>query len=560
MSEHADVIVIGLGWAGSVIATELALAGRKVIALERGANFEPGADGLGGAVDRREFLARHTVPVDRETFTVRHHESLPSLPMRTMGVFLAGEGVGGAGVLWGGNSPRLSEGAFRARTLARGELAGELDNGRSLLQDWPFDFHDLEADYASFERAIGVAGHAGNIGGTLTGEGNALEGARSEPYPVRAPDLERRSQLVADAARSIGLHPYPYPSADLTTSYTNQYGITRGPSVAGGRQVATPLNSLLPAALASGNLTVRSDSRVVRLVRGGARITSVVYVDGTGEHELSGDAVVLSAWGLNNVRLLLLSGIGEPYDPVTGTGVVGRNYGNHFRTGVTAFFDDYSTAEDATGPTSGLALSDFDPHGWQQGDPYLGGALLAHYGRRFSSGHRAAAPDDQPGWGADWVRGLHRYADNAASVYVQGEVVPQRDRYLDLDPVYRDRSGDPLLRINFNWGENERRMTADIGQRVTDVFKTVGATHINAPLALPDYYDTIEYQNSHATGGAIAGIDPQTSVVDSELRSWETENLWVVGASAFPNAGAANPTVTVGALAYRAARSIGEST
>jgi gluconate 2-dehydrogenase alpha chain len=368
--------------------------------------------------------------------------------------------------------------------------------------------------------------------------------------------LDPRAQIISTAAESIGLNPYRYPSADIGETYTNPYGLTRGPGASTARQVATPLNSLLPAALATGNLTIRPQARVRRLIHQDGKITSVRYVDDAGEHDLAAGAFVLSAWALNNVRLLLLSGIGRPYDPVTGSGSVGGNYGNHFRSGVTAFFDDGPSNSSQSYDNFALALSDFDPHAWQQGPGYVGGALLANYGRRFSAGYAASAPDSVPRWGPEWVRALHRHQDTAASIYVQGEVVPQRDRYLDLDPVYRDAWGDPLLRINFNWGQNERHLALDIGARITDVFKVAGASHVNAPLLPPEYYDTIEYQNSHATGGAIAGDDPGVSTVDHELRSWDARNLWVVGSSAFPNPGAANPTVTVGALAYRAAKSI----
>lgn len=554
----ADVVIVGLGWAGSVIATELARAGHQVTVLERGTDLDTSDNRQNIAAERAVFYRDRVQRARRETFTLRHDSGYEAQPLRSLGAFLVGEGVGGGGVLWGGNSPRLSEGAFSARSLLDDRAAAFAEQSGSLLTDWPFSFAELEPDLQRFEDLIGVAGTAGVVAGRATGAGNPLEGARSGDYPLAPEKLDRASTLIADAARDLGLHPYDYPTANLHQTYTNPLGITRGPQDSAPGHIASPQTTVLPAGLATGNLTVVTGAHVRRLVTRGGKAASAIYVDATGEHEIRAERFVLSAWALNNTRLMLLSGIGTPYDPRTGEGVIGRNHGNHFRGGATGFFAEGVLDDDASF-SAGIAISDFDPHGWRGGDPYVGGALVAAFGPRLRFELGSATPDHLPSWGPQWAAALHEHRSRAVSIYVQGEVVPQRDRHLDLDPRYTDAWGDPLLRLTYDIGENERRMARDLGTRAVELLREAGAEHVNAPELLDGHYDTVPYQNSHATGGVVAGLDPATSAVDPTLASWDAPNLWVVGSSAFPNAGAANPTVTVGALALRAARTIQES-
>jgi gluconate 2-dehydrogenase alpha chain len=555
-----DVVVIGAGWAGSVVATELALAGHRVTILERGEHLDPQDDRQNLPSERHAYCRARSQRADRETYTLRHDSRYQALPLRSLGAFLVGEGVGGGGVLWGGNSPRLSEGAFKARSLLDDRALGFAEEIGSQLADWPFSFAEIERDMQQFEELIGVAGSAGIIGGTRTGTGNPLEGSRSGEYPVTPEKLDDATLLVAKAAADLGMQPYDYPTANLHHPYTNAHGVTRGPSAVAAGQIASPQNTVLPTGLATGNLSIVIGANVRRLIVRGGRVVAVRYIDGDGEHELAAERFVLAAWALNNTRLMLLSGIGAPYDPRTGTGVIGRNHSNHFRGGTTGFFPAGVLEERSDSPSAGIAISDFDPHAWRTGDPYVGGALLAAFGPRLHFELGSATPDNAPSWGPDWVRSLHANRGRAVSIYVQGEVSPQRDRYLDLDPRYTDAWGDPLLRLNYDTGENERRMARDLGGRAVDLLREAGAQHVNAPETLQGHYDTVPYQNSHATGGVVAGDDPATSGVDPNLASWDAPNLWVVGSSAFPNAGAANPTITVGALALRVARAIHDDT
>ncbi|WLP88442.1 GMC family oxidoreductase [Gordonia sp. NB41Y] len=550
----ADVVVIGLGWAGAVVATELARAGMSVLALERGAVLPSEDNRQSTAVGRAELMNERIQRADLETFTLRHNDGYAAQPLRSLGAFLVGDGVGGGGVLWGGMSPRLAEGALSMRSDLPLELAEWASQVGAQFDDWPMAFDELEPDMARFEELIGVSGKAGVIGGVPSSGGNPREGSRSGEYPVVAGHPDAVSQLIAGSARAQGIEAYPIPSAQISVAHTNSYGITRAPWGGSDVHIASPQTTVLPAGLATGNLQVVPHTRVRRLERRSGRVVRAVVDGPDGTYEVRAGAFVLATWSLNNVRTLLLSGIGTPYDPASGGGVVGRNHANHVGARVTGYFPADLVPEKS--PFPGIALAEFDPWAWGGGEPFIGGAFVTLMGARYQALNSGQTPPHTGRWGAEWARALRTFRHRVVTLNILGEVVPTRGRYLDLDPRYRDRWGDPLLRLTYDYGENERRLVREVSGRVGEILRAAGAVDVDAAGELTPHYDTVPYQNSHATGGAIMGQDPRTSVVDPHLACWEARNLWVVGSSAFPNAGAANPTVTVGALALRASRAI----
>jgi len=124
-----------------------------------------------------------------------------------------------------------------------------------------------------------------------------------------------------------------------------------------------------------------------------------------------------------------------------------------------------------------------------------------------------------------------------------------RDAYLDLDPTYRDMYGNPLLRLTFDYHDNEHRMSDFLTERATDVAKHMRTQSIHAKKR-EGHYSIVPYQTTHNTGGAVMGTDPRTSVVNKYLQSWDVPNVFVTGATAFPQNAGYNPTGTVGALTY----------
>jgi gluconate 2-dehydrogenase alpha chain len=130
-----------------------------------------------------------------------------------------------------------------------------------------------------------------------------------------------------------------------------------------------------------------------------------------------------------------------------------------------------------------------------------------------------------------------------------------RGNHLDLDPTYRDFLGRPLMRMTFDYTDNEHKMSDYLTDRATDIAKAMKGREIN-PKKRAGNYSIVPYQTTHNTGGTVMGTDPKTSVVNRYLQSWDVSNLFVMGAGAFPQNAGYNPTGTVGALTYWAADAI----
>jgi gluconate 2-dehydrogenase alpha chain len=133
--------------------------------------------------------------------------------------------------------------------------------------------------------------------------------------------------------------------------------------------------------------------------------------------------------------------------------------------------------------------------------------------------------------------------------------MPVQHNYMDLDPSYKDAYGLPLLRLTYDFTEQDKNLYNYIGKITDKIMKEMGPAKINDRQQL-EHYDIVPYQTTHNTGGVIMGAEPETSAVNNYLQMWDAENVFVIGASAFPHNGGYNPTGTVGALAYRAAEGI----
>jgi gluconate 2-dehydrogenase alpha chain len=130
-----------------------------------------------------------------------------------------------------------------------------------------------------------------------------------------------------------------------------------------------------------------------------------------------------------------------------------------------------------------------------------------------------------------------------------------RTNYLSLDPTYNDRLGRPLLRVTFDFPENDLKMAAFVTDKVGEIANAMNPREM-VKKPTKGHWNGTPYQSSHVVGGFVMGADPKTSSVNKYLQSWDVSNLFVVGASAFPQNPGYNPTATVGALAFKAADAI----
>ncbi len=566
-----DVVIVGFGWTGAIFAKELSDAGLSVVALERGRARDTDPDFLPGRIhDELAFAVRHRIMQDvaRETMTFRNSPREMALPMRQLGSFLPGEGVGGAGVHWNGQTWRFLPADFRLRSHNIERYGAEAVPEDMTIQDWPVTYEELEPHYDQFERVCVTSGKAGNLKGVLQPGGNPFEGPRSREYPNPPQKVSQSMALFGQAASEVGFHPFPQPSSNASQARTNAYGISMGACTYCGfcerfgcevNAKASPQASVIPALSSQAKFELRTQAQVLRVNLDSTqkRATGITYADALGrEFEQPAEMVVLAAYGLNNVHLLLVSGIGAPYDPATGNGVVGRNYAYQVTSSVTMFFPDQLFNPFMASGALATCIDDFNGDNFDHGGLGFisGGYILGgHSGGRPIQYH--PVPEGTPKWGSGWKRAVKQWYGRSMSISTHGAVMAHRANYLDLDPTYKDAWGRPLLRMTFDYHENEIRMSRHLTEQAEKIARAMKPAHsVTQQVSTP--YSIVPYQTTHNTGGAVMGNDPRTSVVNRFLQCWDVPNLFIPGAAAFPQNAGYNPTGTVGALTYWAVAAI----
>ena len=568
----ADIVIVGLGWTGGILAKELADTGLSIVVLERGAPRDTNPDFMYPTVhDELRYAQRHELMqnVSRETLTFRNTASETALPMRQLGSFLPGEGVGGAGVHWNGATWRWLPWDHEPLklTLARyGRAAIPPDMN---LQDWGVSYDELEPYYDKFEFLCGISGKAGNLRGEKIAGGNVFEGPRQREYPNPPMIQTQAGALFEKAAKSLGYHPFPQPSANASQPYVNPDGVAYGACHYCGycerfgcevNAKASPHFTVIPLAAKKSNVEMRTNARVLKVNLDAAknRAESVTYIDASGrEFEQPGGIVILAAYALGNVHLMLWSGIGRPYDPVTGEGVVGRNYAYQIGSGATVFFDERTWINPfmAAGALA-MVIDDFNTGSFDHGkEGFIGGGGISTPSATGRPIGFRPVPPGTPAWGTEWKRAVVRHYNHTLAINNQGSVMAYRQNYLDLDPTYRDRYGRPLLRMTFDFHANEQKQANYIADTCVKIGQAMGADRV-VRRAPPQRYSIVPYQSTHNTGGAVLGTDPRTSALNRFTQSWDVPNVFVTGACAFPQNAGKNPTGPVGALAYWTADAI----
>jgi gluconate 2-dehydrogenase alpha chain len=571
--KEVDVVVVGLGWTGGILSKELTEAGLKVVALERGALGSPAKDfAVPNVRDELRYVVRHEMMMDtaRDTLTIRNNPSQDALPMRRLGSFLPGDGVGGSGNHWSGHTWRWTDMEFKVRSHYEERYGKNFIPADMTIQDWGITYDELEPYYDKFEYTAAVSGKAGNIKGQLQDGGNPFEAPRARDYalPPLTPILA--SEMFSKAAKEQGHHPFPRPSANASRAYTNPDGSKYGACQYCGycqrfgceaNAKGTPMNSVIPIAMRNPNFELRPHSWVTRIIKDsdGKKVTGVAYTNVLNGEEFEQPAgmVLLTAYAINNVHLMLLSGIGAAFDPAAQTGVIGKNYCYQNGVGATLFFEGKYFNPFINAGGSNVTIDDFNinlsfdrgPHG------FIGGYNV---GSGFNSalpiGYRPV-PRGTPQWGTAWKKATAQWYQTAMNVNASGSVMGNRYNYYDLDPTYRNAFGQPLMRMTFDYKENEHKMGNHAAGLVNSIAKSMNPTQLNQASSRPSW-TVVPYQSTHNTGGTIMGVDPKSSALNKYLQSWDCHNLFVVGANVFPHNSSYNPTGPVGALAYWTADAI----
>ena len=568
-----DIVIVGMGWTGGIAARVLGPTGLKIAVLERGGPRSTPEDfSVPSIRDELRFSERHDLMMDtaKDTITVRNTLDEEALPMRRLGSFLPGEGVGGAGVHWNGATWRWGDNDLKIRSTYLQKHGAKFIPGDMPLRDWGVSYAELEPYYDKFEYVAGVSGKAGNLNGKLDPGGNPFEAPRARDYPLPPLESGYASKLFSEGAAKLGYHPFNRPAANASRPYKNPDGMQLGQCQYCGfcerfgcesNAKGSPHITVIPVALSNPNVELRTWSWVqkVLLDSTGKKAVGVAYVNVmTGEEvEQPADVVILCAYGLSNVHLMLLSGIGKPYDPKTGKGVIGSHYAYQGGSSLQMFFDDKAFNPFLATGGSGTVIDDF------HANPDFDHGKLGFIGGFTATGGGAGGrpigyrptPPGTPQWGSAWKRGVAKGYQSALNLSTLAAVMPNRGNYLDLDPTYRNRFGQPLMRMTFDFKENEIRMNRFGAKVLTDIGKAMNPTQMGTASGRSSW-SVVPYQSTHNTGGAIMGVDPKTSAVNGWMQSWDVTNVFVLGASAFPHNSAYNPTGPVAAFAYRSAEAI----
>lgn len=554
--DSVDVVTVGVGWTGGIIAAECAKEGLKVVGLERGR--ERGTEDFSIVHDEYRYAVRYELMQDlsRETVTFRNNRQQRALPMRQMGSFLLGEGLGGSGTHWNGQNWRFLPYDFQIKTMTDEKYGANKLPAEYTLQDWGITYDELEPYFDRFEKTAGISGE----------DNNPFWGKRSSPYPTPPMKKTPILQRFETAATNLGLSPFMMPSANLSEAYENpdgqqinacqycgfcerfgcEYGAKTSPEI-----------TVVPAARETGNYEIKFNANVVEVMKEGDRVTGVRYYDTETFEEFiqPANVVVLTSYMMNNAKLLMVSQIGQQYDPETGQGTLGKNYAYQILPGASGFFDEQMNTFMGAGAL-GMTVDDFNGDSFDHNDlDFIHGASLSITQTGMRPILHNPIPPDTPSWGADFKRASIENFTRSLSIGGQGASMPHKENYMALDGTYKDIYGVPLLQLTYNFTDQDRALHSYLTERAGEIMQEMGAKTVVGGNPISDY-DIVPYQTTHNTGGTIMGADPGTSVVNNFLQHWDAENLFVVGAGNFAHNGGYNPTGTVGALAYRCAEGV----
>jgi gluconate 2-dehydrogenase alpha chain len=203
--------------------------------------------------------------------------------------------------------------------------------------------------------------------------------------------------------------------------------------------------------------------------------TGVTYIDQKGDEVLQpADLVILAAYQFHNVHLMLLSGIGKPYSPDTGEGVIGKNYAYQMAGGTGLFFKDHHFNPFVGAGSSAMVIDDFSMGQVDFGkEGFIGGSYISS--AKYNGQPMRSMPlprGGTPAWGAGWKQGIKDWYGHSMSIGSHGSNMSYRDCYLDLDPTYRDKHSQPMLRMTFDWKPNDIRMTQFMRSKIEAIAKS----------------------------------------------------------------------------------------
>jgi choline dehydrogenase-like flavoprotein len=301
----------------------------------------------------------------------------------------------------------------------------------------------------------------------------------------------------------------------------------------------------LSKAEATGKVVLRPECIATRIeIDSQGKAKSVIYFDKSGvEHKQEADVIVVSAGVIQSSRLLLNSKSNIfPDGLANSSGLVGKYFMQHFGISADAIFPD--RIDSYRGFFGGATSYDFAKSS-SDNSFARGWHIALHSGIR--------APVEMALISRTWGTQLKDYMRNtfghSAGIAIGGEQLPDERNCIGLDPVVRDDYGMPVPRINFKLRENDRLISKEMKKNLREIIDAAGATEVHYKYNKPG-------GEAHNYGGCRMGNDPKSSVLNSFCQSHDVPNLFVVDASCFVTTGAANPSLTIQAIAVRASEYI----
>lgn len=536
-----DVCVIGTGAGGGVMLKELTAAGMNVVALERGPHLTTAQF----TDDELEVIVRDSLFSPDQIETYRPAEGVAAETGRFNGIAHC---VGGTMTHWAAWSWRFRPDEFKVRSV-EGPLAG------ASLADWPVTYDELAPYYEKAEWEFGVAGEAG---------ANPFEGPRNKGYPNPPHPPKVSSESVVRGAKALGYHPFPTPMAINSKPYRGRPQCMYGGAC---QQFGCPIHAkstsfsvLIPKAMATGKLDLRSDAMVFEIpVSDDGRVRGARYLDGAGKaHEVRARQVIVAGGAIGSPHLLRLSASAKFPDGLgNGNGQVGRHLTFHHHNLIHYVLDEPSMSW--TGLETHAAIDDLHPSDSKRG--FIRGGVIGeiNFGTKLPIAHAGMGvgyPGLERQWGSDFKTYLRTfpYVVGMASIL---EDLPMETNMVDVDPEVKDRHGLPVPRITHRQHKNDIAMQNWYRERIKEIAEAAGGKPVWDPY-VPNLSHLNESEGmkgaaAHFHGSCRMGDDPEASVVDRWCRSHEVPNLWVVDGSVFPTSGGYNPTLTILANAYRVA-------
>ncbi|MFJ6456133.1 GMC family oxidoreductase [Paenarthrobacter sp. NPDC091669] len=522
-SEAVDVLVIGGGPSGAVVAGQMAAAGFSVTCLEQGRwhnNSEfPGDKQEWELLSQQKWHHEPNVRMTTDDYPTNIAES------DVHPVMMAG--VGGSSLLYGGHWMRLLPSDFRMKSLD------------GVADDWPLTYHDLAPYYDRLDKAVGTAGVEGD---PMYPEGMEVP---MPPHPIG-----KVGRRAAAGMNKLGWHWWPAPNAIASQRLGEMARCVRW----GTCETGCPEGAKASFDITHWPGAMRSGARLIT----GARVHKItvdakgladgaLYYDENGkEQRQRARFVVLAANGIGTPRLLLLSAHAGASDGLANSsGLVGKRLMLHPNAEVTGIYDE--SLESWLGP-AGQSIHSLEFYETDASRGFVGGAKW----QVMPTGGplRALSLWDRHSFHEQWGTAIHDRMKETMGRSLQWGInsqdMPEESNQVTLDATLTDSSGIPAPKIQYRISENTRKLLKFNLDRATEAHEAAGAVATFATDLWPD-------QPGHLLGTAKMGFDAATSVVNEWGISHDVPNLAIVDGSTMPTSGAVNPTATITAMALRTA-------